>query len=245
MSLAMRAVKHRKAYGSAYGQQGPFILPRSPNGITRYTGPVMYNRARQGQAGGIFGTIGNILGTVGKVASFIPGVGGIASGALGTIGGAIGSLDKKSKTAGPAGPSTGGLNVASLPISGPGFGSMPVLNMMPTGTGVVPVSSGSSDPMLGTVAKQGGGGCAPSGYHWNKSGYWSNESDLLPGASWTPPGTKLVKNRKRNPYNPKAASRAMSRLSALSQGMKSLERQLSKLAPRKRTCSHRAPSRKK
>jgi hypothetical protein len=75
-----------------------------------------------------------------------------------------------------------------------------------------------------------GGGTA--GYHLNKTGYWVNGSDLIPGAHYVAKGTKWVKNRQRNPFNPRAASRSMSRLSSLSHGMKALERNLRKLAPR-------------
>jgi len=49
-------------------------------------------------------------------------------------------------------------------------------------------------------------GPAMSGYHWNKSGYF-----LMDG-TYIPPGSKLVKNRKRNPGNMRALSRSLGRI---------------------------------
>jgi len=245
MSLHMQLVKLRKN-GGGYPGRGPMVLP----GYQPVNAPMMYNRMRQGQAGGIFGDIGKFLsGVAGKVVKGIPIVGGLLASPLEAIAG--GALDKKrSKTAAPAGPITPMVNVSQLAPVGPGLGGAP--GMFPNlpqlgGMGMMPTSGGGSVPVsTATGQAPGGGVCAPSGYHWNKSGYWSNESGLLPGASWTPAGTKLVKNRHRNPYNPKAASRAMSRLAGLSQGMKTLERQLTKLAPRKRSsCAGKCSSRKK
>lgn len=192
-------------------------------GITPTLGnPAMYySRARAGQQG----DFGSILSGIGKAVSFIPGVGTIAGAGLQALGGV---LTKKPKAP----------TIAPTP-SGPGFGTMPVLNLPPLTGGALPISSGGGMVPVSTggalVPAGKPGQCAPSGYHWNKSGYWSNESKLLPGASWTEPGTKLVKNRHRNAFNPKAASRAMSRLSALSAGMKTLERQMAKMAPRPRS----------
>lgn len=45
-----------------------------------------------------------------------------------------------------------------------------------------------------------------SGYHLNKTDYFLRDGTFVPA------GTKLVKNRRRNPLNPRAASRAISRL---------------------------------
>jgi hypothetical protein len=242
MSLHMQLIKARKNGGMIPGR-GPMILPAfQGQRIGQYNGGMMYSRGRQGQAGGIFGSIGKVLaGIGGTILSGVPVVGDVLKGI------AAGSLDsKKSKTAGPAGNLNPQVSVAQFAGSGPGMGSgggmFPNLPSLPMIGGGTPTSTGGT--MVGTDAKPGV--CAPGGYHWNKSGYWSNESNLLPGASWTPPGTKLVKNRKRNPYNPRAASRAMSRLASLSQGMKVLERQLTKLAPRKRTsCGGKCATKRK
>ena len=46
----------------------------------------------------------------------------------------------------------------------------------------------------------------PSGFHANKSDYF------LRDGTFVPKGSKCVRNRRRNPLNPKAASRAISRI---------------------------------
>jgi hypothetical protein len=54
---------------------------------------------------------------------------------------------------------------------------------------------------------------APRGYHLNKHGYWSR---LWSGSNWIGsfhgPGTMYVRNRRRNPLNPRALHRSISRL---------------------------------
>lgn len=56
------------------------------------------------------------------------------------------------------------------------------------------------------------GGC-PSGYHPNKSSYYRQMPDGS-GVIHIPKGTVCVKNRRRNPMNPKALRRAVSRVDA-------------------------------
>jgi hypothetical protein len=65
------------------------------------------------------------------------------------------------------------------------------------------------------------GGC-PSGYHVNKSGYYTRQG-------YVAPGTQCVKNRKRNPLNPRAASRALSRLTSTRKAMRGIERLMNKI----------------
>jgi len=82
------------------------------------------------------------------------------------------------------------------------------------------------------VVGPGGGGMAmelacPSGYHRNKSTYWTQTEGVVIE------GTKCVRNRRRNPLNPRAARRSMSRLSALAGEMKKLDKTLRKIAPRR------------
>lgn len=228
MSLALKLVKARKA------GYGPMVNPMAPGrGVMQYGGPRMYSMQRRGQQGGIFGDIGKFLaGAAGSLVGGIPVVGGLISAPLKAIAG--GALDKKK--AGVVG-SSSSVSVASFAPTGPGMSSpMPTMPQLTGGGSYAPEQSypvSTAGGSSGTAVAR----CAPSGYHLNKSGYWKNTSDLMPGASWQEPGTVLVRNRKRNPYNPKAASRAMSRLAALSQGMKTLERQLTKLAPKRRTSS--------
>ena len=51
-------------------------------------------------------------------------------------------------------------------------------------------------------------GKPPGGYHLNKSSYW------LKDGTYVPKGTRWVKNRRRDPLNPKALRRAISRVDA-------------------------------
>lgn len=228
MSLAMKLVKHQgTAAGlaavlgnrSRLGSRVGGITPNLPPGITMYGGPMVYSRARAGQQG----DFGSILSGIGKAVSFIPGIGTIAGAGLQAIGGAITKKPKAPSIAPAAGP---GISSGGALVAAGGLPAMPQLGGL-TLAGGTPTLSKPGTAMVKA------GSCAPSGYHWNKSGYWKNESGLLPGASWQEPGTVLVRNRKRNPFNPRAASRAMSRLASLSMGMRTLERQMAKLAPRK------------
>lgn len=61
-------------------------------------------------------------------------------------------------------------------------------------------------------------GEAPKGYHLNKTDYF------LKDGTFVPKGTKWVKNRRRNPLNPKAASRAISRLESAKKATKRINR---------------------
>ena len=64
------------------------------------------------------------------------------------------------------------------------------------------------------------GACPPglSGYHLNKSSYF------LRDGTFVPEGTRMVRNRSRNPYNKRAATRAASRLQSLGRGMKTIRK---------------------
>ena len=54
------------------------------------------------------------------------------------------------------------------------------------------------------------------GYHWNKSSYF------LMSGEYVPAGTRAVKNRRRNPCNPRAVSRALSRVKSAKRFAKSI-----------------------
>jgi hypothetical protein len=81
-----------------------------------------------------------------------------------------------------------------------------------------------SQPYPGNQTQSGFGGqastgaaCQP-GYHRNKSGYYSQRY------GWVPAGSVCVKNRKRNPLNPRATSRAMSRLTSTKKAIKGISK---------------------
>jgi len=62
-------------------------------------------------------------------------------------------------------------------------------------------------------------GCPPmSGYHANKSDYFLKSGEFVPA------GTRMVRNRKRNPANARATSRAISRIVGAKRYAKSLSR---------------------
>jgi len=65
---------------------------------------------------------------------------------------------------------------------------------------------------------------AVSGYHWNKSGYF------LQSGEYVPAGSKMVKNRRRNPANPRATSNAITRI----KGAKRYAKSLSSISIRKK-----------
>jgi len=54
------------------------------------------------------------------------------------------------------------------------------------------------------------------GYHWNKSSYF------LMSGEYVPAGTRAVRNRRRNPCNPRAVSRALSRVKSAKRFAKSI-----------------------
>ncbi len=56
----------------------------------------------------------------------------------------------------------------------------------------------------------------PSGFHANKSDYF------LRDGTFVPKGSKCVRNRRRNPLNPRAASRAISRIKSAKNAAKML-----------------------
>lgn len=56
------------------------------------------------------------------------------------------------------------------------------------------------------------------GHHWNKSGYF------VKSGAWIAKGTKEVRNRRRNPLNPRALDRSISRITSAKRASKKLGR---------------------
>jgi len=69
-------------------------------------------------------------------------------------------------------------------------------------------------------------GACPSGYHLNTSSYFLKSGEFVPARS------KCVKNRRRNPLNPRALSRATGRLLAYDKTKKRVEKAIKKATPR-------------
>ena len=160
---------------------------------------------------GFFGTLwGGIKGAVGGL---------VTGGPIGMVGGAVkGALSQG----------------ASVTTASP---QLPPMMTMPT---LVQAQNGVRPPSVLTVGGMAPGGPRPSisfgpqeagmggayqagkasspGYHWNKSGYF------LKDGTWIEKGTRQVKNRRRNPLNPRALDRSMSRITSAKRASKKLGR---------------------
>ncbi len=146
---------------------------------------------------GLFGFIGNVLKT-----------------AAGAIPGPIGTITRSFF---PTQPTVG----APISVAGPTlFPSFPgrtspffpqnVPQEAPNGRGTprgadIQTGTGARQRFFPTGATGLGEGCA-SGFHPNKSAYF------LKNGTFVEAGSRCVKNRRRNPLNPRAASKAISRL---------------------------------
>jgi len=96
------------------------------------------------------------------------------------------------------------------------LGSEPGFDPIVSGPGNL-VMNGAMDGYGGGMdASMMAGRPAVSGYHWNKSGYF------LKSGEYVPAGTKMVKNRRRNPANPRATSNAIMRIKGAKRYAKSL-----------------------
>lgn len=156
-------------------------------------------RGRAVQGGGIFSAIGSVVKKVANVgAQLLPGpVGAVARTAISTLGG-------------QARPSMG------APAVIPGLGLVP-----PPGGGGVP--TGARVPGVGAAVARIlpggqtglGTGCA-SGFHPNKTSYF------LKDGTYIEKGTVCVRNRRRNPLNPRALDRSMARIASTGNALRGL-----------------------
>jgi len=160
---------------------------------------------------GLFGFLGKLVGGVAKVASVIPGplgmVGKVAS--VLTSGGA-----KPIKLA-----SAGSLPGIGPTVRMPGTGlTIPLpqpRSLFPGGA----TQSGYEGPATGALVGapiRGAGAQCTSGYHFNRTGYFTKRYGFIEK------GSICVRNRKRNPLNPRALSRAMARLSSAKKAVRVL-----------------------
>lgn len=177
--------------------------------------------ARSGNMGdpGLFGFLGNIGKSILKVG------GGVVSGVLtgGLPGGLAGGLQAagvvpsqrptikqatstarmfptaiQSRTPPPL-----ALQSGSGVYVGPGGAAVGKYNMAPTSS--APSASGTA------IAT-----CGVAGHHLNKSGYFTH-------SGYVAPKSKCVRNRRRNPLNPRALSRAMSRVASAQKAVRCLQ----------------------
>ncbi len=158
---------------------------------------------------GLFGFIGKAIGKVASVAKVLPG----------PIGWAAGAVSKLMPSGGQP---------AAFPMQPPMTFAPQVAPQRPmpglpfqqgTGTAVQPYQP----PMPATNGAIG----APSGYHVNESDYFLKDGTFVPA------GSRWVKNRKRNPLNPRAASKAIGRIESL----KRATARFSRITIRKKCCN--------
>lgn len=163
---------------------------------------------------GLFGTLGRIVGgvarTVGRAG--IPGVSTVAGAVGGLLPGggsratpppAI-SLPPQFAAPQGQGPGSGGIRI-NPPFLGP------------RGAGIS-IFEGGDQPQAGTKL------ACPTGYHPNKADYWLKDGTFVPA------GSRCVKNRRKNPFNPSALSNSIRRIES---GKKAATR-LSRITIRKK-----------
>jgi len=153
---------------------------------------------------------GGLFDVFKKVVSFIPGVGPIAATALDLIPG--------------GGPPQG------IPGIPPGI-QLPKTRTGRAGRRGRSVAERQALRQEQRAARQAGGGVArdttpavtcPSGFHPNKADYYAKSPTGV--VSFIPKGFRCVKNRRRNPLNPRALSRSMGRITAAKNASSALSR---------------------
>lgn len=199
---------------------------------TNAASAALSRRANMGDPG-LFGFLGKVAKTA---AGFIPGpVGTIARAGIDALGGGGGQAPVPARSAPrPQGPAPQPVSWSGpqpiLTRGTPGISGSPTSNGFGAGITVNPPFAGAPGVGVSTHLGPTGGsaapqqvqpapnGKAPSGFHWNKSSYF------LKDGTFVEKGTKLVKNRRRNPLNPKAASAAIRRLESAKKAVKRLDR---------------------
>ena len=156
---------------------------------------------------GLFGFLGKTISKVAGVASrFLPGPAGAIAGTIaGTIAGrAAGAVPVSF----PTGREPIIISRFQQALPRPPRINLPFIS--PKGVGL------SLGEQMAEIVTGANGG-APSGFHLNKSDYF------LRDGTFVPKGTRLVKNRRRNPNNPRANSRALKRITSAKKAQKALD----------------------
>ena len=147
---------------------------------------------------GPFGFIGSAIKKVAGIAKFIPGP-------IGWAAGAVSKFMPSGQTAAPR-------PVPSFPMQPPMTFAPTQLPQQPV-PGIVGIGP-SYEPTPATNGKIG----SPAGYHVNESDYFLKDGTFVSA------GSRWVKNRKRNPLNPKAASKAIGRIEQLKRATERFKR---------------------
>lgn len=169
---------------------------------------------------GLFSFVGKALGGVaGLVSKVVPGPIGAIAGLANRV--LAGNGKPVNPSIARAAPVTA-INVASSGM----FAPAPQLPQQGNQYGLVNIQRPQLPmaPPGGNTTQGGFGGqqstqvACQSGYHRNKGGYYSQRY------GWVAAGSVCVKNRRRNPLNPRAASRAMSRLTSARKATRSIQK---------------------
>lgn len=167
---------------------------------------------------GLFGFLGKVAkGAFNIGSSFIPGGSLVrtavktATSVLGRKSGKVQSY-KMPATRGPVRPGAGFAGGVMQAVQGVGTLKDPSFRdrIRTAGQAIWPggVEPGMMTPEIGS----------PSGYHVNKSSYWLKSGEFIPK------GTRWVRNRRRNPLNPRALDRAMGRIGSAKKAASKLGR---------------------
>jgi len=159
---------------------------------------------------GLFSFIGKAVGGIAKLA------GSVLPGPIGSIAKVVGNVLVPAKPIRLASQgSLPGVGI-TLPRAGTGV-TFPVGAAAPY-PGMVPSLFPSTGPSPGGqfASPQPGVGCDRPGYHRNKTGYFTKRYGFIEK------GSVCVKNRKRNPLNPRALSRSLARLTSAKRAVRCL-----------------------
>jgi len=202
MSLMMKAVKLAQLnQGGTFYQQQAMRVAKGDPGLFGFLGKAISG------VGKVLGVNKQTVGTLRDTA-----VGMLTGGPAGAIMGAASNVWNTAKQ-----PSTFAGAAAVNQMSLPGVGlTLPGLPSLPNMLG--PGNNTQSQPTDWNDKPNPSGTPCAKGYHYNKTGYYSKRYGFVPAHS------VCVKNRRRNPLNPKAASRAMARLSSAKKASSFLSR---------------------
>lgn len=199
--MAIKSARAGVSVGTAMGDPGLFgFLGKAVKGITG-----LVSKALPGPIGAAAGAVSRVLPGTGRgtprvvsarQAGVSPMLGRTAAlGGAGLVAGTLGGAFGGNGRCGP-----GQVRVGNRCVS-PG-------DVFPGGAPFI----SPAGPAAGTQI------ACPSGFHPNKQSY------RLKDGTFVPKGSKCVKNRRRNPLNPRALDRAISRVSSAKRASKKLSR---------------------
>ena len=165
---------------------------------------------------GVFGFLGGALKRVTGITKAVPGPIGWASGAVSKV---LSQPRSARSIAGyrPQQQTEGIVGIAQRMI--PELAGRAVPGIVGMAQRMIPGGATGYQPAVPEIG-------APAGYHVNKTEYFLKDGTRVEA------GTRWVKNRKRNPLNPRAASKAIGRIESL----KKATARFSRITIRKKCC---------